>query len=190
MTRDELIALVGVQSERNACQEARIVRQDAQIVSMAGQIAELMDANEALTVANEAVTARLERLEHLLSRNSSNSSSPPSKDDDLGRTPPAEKKRGGSARSRGKQRGALGSNLAWSDAPDERRDRFPEGRCGCGAELAGALDLGVVDRYQQVEVPLMTATLTQYDQHAVRVREAAHRDPSRGRPPGSGGLRP
>jgi len=58
--------------------------------------------------------------------------------------------------------------MAWSDAPDEQRDRFPEGLCGCGAELAHARDLGVVDRYQQVEVPLMTATLTQYDRHAVR----------------------
>jgi transposase len=169
MTRDELIALVGVQAERIAGQEARIAGQDAQIVSMAGQIAELMDANEALTVANEAVAARLARLEHLLSRNSSNSSSPSSKDDDPGRTPPREKKKpGGPGRSKGKQRGAPGSNLAWSDTPDDRRDRFPEGTCGCGAELAGAADLGVVDRYQQVEVPLMTATLTQFEQHAVR----------------------
>jgi hypothetical protein len=170
MTRGELIAFVGVQAERIAGQGARIACQDAQIVSMAGQIAELMDANEALTVANEAVAARLARLEHLLSRNSSNSSSPSSKDDDPGRTPPPEKKRksGGPARSRGQQRGAPGSNMAWSDTPDDRRDRFPEGLCGCGAELAGALDLGVVDRYQQVEVPLMTATLTQFEQHAVR----------------------
>jgi transposase len=162
MTRDELIAFVGVQAER-------IAGQDAQIVSMAGRIAELMDANEALRVAGEAVAARLARLEHLLSRNSSNSSSPSSKDDDPGRTPPSERVMpGGPARSKGKQRGASGSNLAWSDTPDERRDRFPEGLCGCGAELAGALDLGVVDRYQQVEVPLMTATLTQFEQHAVR----------------------
>ena len=162
MTRDELIAFVGVQAERIARQEARIVDQDTQIVSMAGQIAELMDASEALA-------AKLARLEHLLSRNSSNSSSPSSKDDDPGRTPPPVKQKpGGSGRSKGKQRGAPGSHLAFSDTPDERRDRFPEGICGCGAALAGALDLGVVDRYQQVEVPLMTATVTQYDQHAVR----------------------
>jgi transposase len=176
MSRDELIALVGVQADRIAGQEARIAGQDVQIAgldvqiaSMAGQIAELLDANEALTAVNEDVAVKLARLEHLLSRNSSNSSSPSSKDDDPGRTPPPVKKKSGKpAVARGKQRGASGSNLAWSDTPDDRRDRFPEGTCGCGAELAGALDLGVVDRYQQVEVPLMTATRTQYEQHAVR----------------------
>jgi hypothetical protein len=148
LSREELISLARTQ-------DARIVAQDARIAE--------------LTAANEALAARLARVEHLLSRNSSNSSSPPSKDDDPGRTPPAvKKKRDTPAGTRGKQRGAPGSNLAFSDAPDEQRDRFPEGMCGCGAELAHALDLGVVDRYQQVEVPLMTATLTQYDQHAVR----------------------
>jgi transposase len=163
LSRDELIALVEVQAARIACQ-------DTQIASMAGQVADLMDANEALAVQNEDLATRLARLEHLLSRNSSNSSSPSSKDDDLGRTPPPEKKkkRGGAGRSKGKQRGATGSNLAWSDAPDDRRDRFPEGTCECGAGLVGARDLGVVDRYQQVEVPLMTVKVTQYEQHAVR----------------------
>lgn len=178
MSRDELIALVGVQAER-------ITGQDAQIASMAGQIADLMDANEALT-------AKLARLEHLLSRNSGNSSRPPSKDDDPGRTPPAEKKKpGGTGRSRGKQRGASGSNLAWTDAPDDRLDRFPEGTCECGAGLVGARDLGVVDRYQQVEVPLMTVTVTQYDQHAVRcgcgkMHTAARPDGARPGPVGYG----
>ncbi|WP_148083288.1 transposase [Micromonospora sp. Llam0] len=145
LSREELISLARTQAERIAAQDVRIAE---------------------LTAANEALAARLARLEHLLSRNSS---SPPSKDDDPGRTPPAvRKKRDTPAGTRGKQRGAPGSNLAWSDAPDQRRDRFPEGVCGCGAQLTHARDLGVVDRYQQVEVPLMTATLTQYDQHAVR----------------------
>ena len=156
MSRDDLIALVGVQAER-------IARLDGQIAVMAGQVVEL-------TAANEVLAAKLARLEHLLSRNSSNSSSPPSKDDDAGRTPPpAKKRRGiGPARSRGKQRGAAGSNLAWTDDPDDRRDRFPEGTCECGADLVGAVDLGVVDRYQQHEIPLVTVKLTQYDQHAAR----------------------
>ena len=155
LSREELISLARAQAERIAEQDARIVAQDTRIAE--------------LTAANEALSVRLARVEHLLSRNSSNSSSPPSKDDDPGRTPPAvKKKRDTPAGTRGKQRGAPGANLAFSDTPDERRDRFPEGLCGCGAELADARDLGVVDRYQQVEVPLMTATLTQYDQHAVR----------------------
>jgi Fic family protein len=96
LSREELISLARMRAER-------IAEQDVQIVSMAARIAELTAANEALTAANEAVAARLARLEHLLSRNSSNSSSPPSKDDDPGRTPPVgTKKRGGPTGSRGK----------------------------------------------------------------------------------------
>lgn len=71
-------------------------------------------------------------------------------------------------------------------------DRFPEGLCGCGALLADARDLGVVDRYQQVEVSLMTATLTRCDQHAVRCGcGALHtRGPAGRCGGGSGGLWP
>src|SRR6478735_12696669 len=124
MSRDELIVVVR--------------RQAGQISAQAVQIAELMEANEALAV-------RLARLEHLLSRNSGNSSSPPSRDDDPGKPPaPQKTRRGGPLRARGKQPGAPGSRLAWTDAPDKRRDRYPQGRCGCGAGLAGAADLGVV----------------------------------------------
>jgi transposase len=132
---------------------------------MAAQMAGLLDANEALA-------ARLAKLEHLLSRNSKNSSSPPSKDDDLGKTPPApaaSKRRGGAPkRKRGKQPGAPGANLAWRESPDESKDRFPEGCCGCGADLTTATDLGVVDRYQQHEIPQVSVKVTQYDQHRVR----------------------
>ncbi|MCA1682166.1 MAG: IS66 family transposase [Actinobacteria bacterium] len=149
MSRDELIALVG--------------RRDGQITAMAGQIADLIEANEVLA-------AKLARLEFVLSRNSKNSSSPPSKDDAPGKSPPEVSKRqgGGPTRSRGKQPGAAGSNLAWTDTPDARSDRFPQGRCECGHDLAGARDLGVVDRYQQHEVPQVSVTVTQYDQHSVR----------------------
>ena len=117
----------------------------------------------------EALAARLARVEHLLSRNSGNSSAPPSRDGDPGRPAPPEKKRrgGGPARSRGKQPGAPGSHLAWREVPDEHRDRFPEGRCGCGEELADAVDLGVIDRYQQHEIPQVAVTVTQYDLHRV-----------------------
>jgi len=112
LSREELISLARTQAERIAEQDARIVAQDAQIVE--------------LTAANEALAARLARVEHLLSRNSSNSSSPPSKDDDPGRTPPAaKKKRDTAAGTRGEQRGAPGSNLAWSDAPDARHKGRP-----------------------------------------------------------------
>ena len=147
MSRDELVVVVH--------------RQVAQITAQAGQLAELMEANEALA-------GKLARLEHLLSRNSGNSSSPPSKDDDPGRTPPPPKHRGGGAkRSKGKQSGAPGSHLAWTDTPDDLQDRFPQGRCGCGEDLSGARDLGVVDRYQQHEIPQVSVQVIQYDQHQV-----------------------
>jgi transposase len=164
MSRDELIVLVGEQAEQIAARDERIVVQDGQITAMAGQISELVEANEMLG-------ERLAKLEHLLSRNSGNSSSPPSRDDDLGRAPPPEKpKRHGERpkRKRGKQPGAPGANLAWREVPDARKDRFPRGLCGCGTDLAAAMDLGIVDRYQQHEIPQVSVKVTQYDQHSVR----------------------
>jgi transposase len=150
LSRDELIAL------------AR--RQDAQIAVMAGQLADLMEKFE-------QQAAELAKLQHHLSRNSANSSMPPSRDDDPGSTPPPLKPRRAkpSGRAKGKQPGAGGSALRWHEADelDARRDRFPEGACACGADLADAADLGVVDRYQQHEIPLVSVTVTQYDQHAV-----------------------
>jgi len=172
MSRDELIVVVR--------------RQAVQISAQAVQIAELMEANEALA-------ARLARLEHLLSRNSGNSSNPPSKDDDPGKPAPPDKQRGrgGPQRSRGKQPGAPGTHLAWTDDPDERRDRFPEGCCGCGDDLLAARDLGVVDRYQQHEIPQVAVAVTQYDQHQVqcgcgRLHTATRPDGARSGPVGYG----
>jgi transposase len=156
MSRDELIVVVRRQA-------GRLAAQDGQISELAGRLAGLMETNEALA-------GKLAKLEHLLSRNSGNSSNPPSKDDDPARTPPENKNRrgkGGPVRPRGKQRGAPGSHLAWTENPDDRCDRFPEGRCDCGNDLAGARDLGVADRYQQHEIPQVSVKVTQYDQHQV-----------------------
>ncbi len=149
--------LVRAQAEAIAAGDERAATQDARIAT--------------LTARNEQLAAKLAKLEHLLSRNSQNSSLPPSKDDDPGRPAPAEKPRrlgGGPKRKRGKQPGAPRANLAFVDNPSERVDRFPQGRCGCGRELAEATDLGIVDRYQQHEIPQITVTVTQYDQHQVR----------------------
>ena len=180
MSRDELIVVV----QR---QVGQLAAQDRQITAQAGQICELVEANETLA-------GKLAKLEHLLSRNSGNSSNPPSKDDDLGKPAPPEKKerdKGGPKRSRGKQAGVLGSHLAWTDSPDDHRDRFPEGRCDCGNDLAGARDLGVVDRYQQHEIPQVRVTVTQYDQHRVecgcgKVHTADRPDGARSGPVGYG----
>lgn len=144
-----------------------------------------------LRAANVELAARLARLERLVSRNSANSSMPPSKDGEPGRTAPDEpvKKQpaGGEGRKRGKQRGAAGANLAWRPDPDERVDRFPEGRCDCGAELGGAADLGVGDRFQQTEIPLVAATTTQYELHTVRC--GCGKEHTAARPDGAGGGR-
>jgi transposase len=173
MSRDELIVVVR--------------RQAGQITAMAGQLSELMETNEALA-------GKLARLEHLLSRNSGNSSNPPSKDDDPGKPAPPEKNKrhkGGPQRARGKQPGAAGTHLAWTENPDDRRDRFPQGRCDCGDDLGGARDLGIVDRYQQHEIPQVAVKVTQYDQHQVecgcgKVHTAQRPDGARCGPVGYG----
>lgn len=143
MPRDELIVLAGEQADQ-------LTAQDRQITALATQVADLMEANEQLT-------AKLERMEHLLSRNSGNSSLPPSMDDQPGRTPPPGKpQRGGQGkRNPGKQPGAAGSYLAWSGNPGRTVPHFPRGACACGADLTDAADLGVAASYQEIEIPEM-----------------------------------
>ena len=113
LSRDELIALVLAQVDR--------------IDDLAAGKEALVTANEALVTANAALAARVAKLEHLLSRNSGNSSMPPSMDDQPGKTVPKGKDRGTAKRAKGKQKGAPGANLSWSEAPDDQRDRFPRG---------------------------------------------------------------
>jgi transposase len=140
------------------------------VVAQAGQIAALAESNEALRAANADLAARLARVEHLLSRNSGNSSMPPARDHDPGKTapPPRPARRDKPGRKRGKQPGAPGTHLSWTDNPGDHKDVFPQGACGCGRDLADAADMGVVDRYQQHEIPLVNVTVTQYDSHQAR----------------------
>src|SRR2546426_6707503 len=126
---------------------------------------------ERLEAQVEALTARVAEVERRLGRNSGNSSMPPSADALPGRTPPADKPAaddGTVKRKRGKQPGAPGAYLAWRDDPDQTLPHLPHGRCGCGADLADGVDLGVARSYQQHEVPQMSATCTQHDLYAVR----------------------
>jgi transposase len=160
MSRDELIELVRHQQDVIAGQAETIAGQDAQITLLSTQLSDVMDQFE-------EVSAKLARVEHLLSRNSDNSSFPSSKDGGAGGKPPSRKQRRSAGRARGKQPGAPGSNLEMRERADREVDRFPRGACDCGADLVGAVDLGVVDRYQQHEIPLVTVTVTQYQQHAV-----------------------
>src|SRR6266566_2251707 len=121
-----------------------------------------------LVRAVEDLRAEVADLRRRLGRNSGNSSMPPSTDDLPGKVPPGREARGrGSGRRRGKQPGAAGTSMAWAQ-PDEVIDHHPAGSCWCGADLAGAADLGVARSFQQLEVPLVTARRVQHDLYQAR----------------------
>jgi len=148
----------------------------AQAAQIEAQAAEVRDLRE-----------RLERLERLVTSNSGNSSFPPSMDGQPGRKrrAPRPPPGGGAAKRRpGKQPGAPGASLGWRDEPDERVLVRPAGRCGCGADLAGATDLGTVASHQQIDIPLVSARVTQDDLHAARC--ACGQVSVAARPPGLG----
>jgi transposase len=152
---------------------------DAVIAVQARVIGALAAEHARLAGQVAGLAARVERLERLASRNSGNSSMPPSADDLPGRTPPRRQQpRGQGKRKPGKQPGAPGSHLAWSERPDNTMPHFPAGTCECGADLADASDLGVAASHQQIEIPLVSAQVIQHDLHAVacgcgRVHQAA-----------------
>ncbi|MGH3124514.1 MAG: IS66 family transposase [Streptosporangiaceae bacterium] len=144
-----------------AARDAVIAEQQEAITGLRSDV-----AAQAARIAE--LRAAVERLERLVSRNSGNSSMPPSADDLPGRTPPSQPKRDKKAgRKPGGQPGSKGSHLAWSAGPDDTVDHFPAGACGCGADLAGAADLGVAASHQQVDIPLAAARVTQHDLHEV-----------------------
>lgn len=150
-----------------------VVQLTAQLATANSQISTMAEQMSSLVETVEELTGRLAKLEHLLSRNSKNSGMRPSRDDEPGKTPPdqdtgTDEMAKPAKRRRGKQPGSPGTNLPFSQNPDENKDRFPEGTCECGAELERAADLGVVDSFQQHEIPLVTVKVTQYDQHGVR----------------------
>ncbi len=155
----------------DAARDGLIALQGQLIAVLAAQNAALAGRVAQLEAANADLSQRLARLERTASRNSGNSGMPPSADDLPGKTPPAPKpKRGGGKERRGKQRGAPGAHLAWSDAPDKKEDLFPGGVCGCGRDLADAEDLGVTASHQVIDTPAVTAAVTQYDGHTVQCR--------------------
>jgi transposase len=139
----------------------------------------LEQENAALRERLAELEDRLTALERVISRNSGNSSMPPSSDDLPGRQPPASRKgQQGGKRRPGGQPGAPGAHLAWAADPGKTVPLFPEGACSCGRDLTEAADLGVIASRQVIDVPLAAATVTQYDEHAVRcgcgkVHEAA-----------------
>ena len=137
------------------------------VAALRAENAELKAENAGLRAQITELAERVARLERLISRNSGNSSMPPSTDDLPGKKPPERKPRRGSGGRPGKQRGAPGAHLAWSDEPDQTVDVFPAGRCDCGADLAGGADLGVRYSHQVTDLPEARAETTQYDRHEV-----------------------
>ena len=90
-----------------------------------------------------------------------------------GRTPPPKPGRGkekGKGRNPGKQPGAPGSHLAFSENPDRIVPHFPRGACACGADLADAADLGVAACHQRIEIPEMSAAVIQDEVHEALCR--------------------
>ena len=62
----------------------------------------------------------------------------------------------------GQAAGRAGGVDGW-EVPDRTEDHYPEGACACGADLAGAADLGVARSFQQLEVPEPSAQRIQHD---------------------------
>ena len=162
----------------DAARDGLMAVQGQLIAVLAAQSAGLEARNAGLEARVKELEEGLARLERAVSRNSGNSSMPPSADGLPGRVPPKGKARRDGKRKQGKQPGAPGSHLAWSESPDDTVPLFPQGECACGRDLAAAADLGVAASHQVIDVPLVTATVTQYDGHVVecacgRLRQAA-----------------
>jgi len=123
---------------------------------------------EELRAANARLAERVAALERAVGRNSGNSSMPPSTDDLPGRAKPVGRRGKGSGRSRGKQPGAPGSTLAWVRDPDEQIAHRPQGTCGCGADLAGAAEVGIERSHQVHDLPEIRIQVRQHDLYRVR----------------------
>jgi transposase len=167
----------------DAARDGLIAVQGQLIVALAARNADLEAQNAGLGARVGELEERLARLERAVSRNSGNSGMPPSADDLPGRTPPQRRQRGRDAKRRqGKQPGPPSAHLAWSDDPARTEPLFPEGECACGRGLAGAADLGVAASHQVIDTPVVTAAVTQYDEHTVACACGRLHTPRRGRP--------
>jgi transposase len=121
-----------------------------------------------LIAANAALVERVAALERAAGRNSGNSGMPPSTDDLPGRRKPPARPVKGSGRKRGKQPGAPGSSLPWVARPDEHVPHRPEGECSCGADLDGAVEVGIERSHQVHDLPEIRIRVRQHDVYRVR----------------------
>ncbi len=136
-TYEQLLALVGELSARNE-EQARVIAEQAE---------------------------RIAELERRLGQNSNNSSLPPSSDR-FGRPKPGSS-RGKTGRRPGKQPGAPGAALRQVADPDEVVEYVPAACTGCGADLAGADDAGVMRR-QVHDIPQVTTKVVEHRLHKRR----------------------
>lgn len=128
----------------------------------------LVEANTALEERARQLEERVRQLQRQVSRNSGNSSMPPSTDDLPGRVKPGSKRTKSTGGKRGKQKGAQGNAMPWVAVPDEWVPHRPCGRCGCGADLAEAHDVGVERSHQVHDLPAIHIRVWQHDVYRVR----------------------
>ena len=112
---------------------------------------ELAAENAELRAAVEALRVQVAELKRQLGRSSRNSSQPPSADSPFTKPDPKSLRRR-SGRKPGGQQGHPGMTLAQVADPDERVRHEPGPCAGCGAELAGAPEVGM-ERRQVFDLP-------------------------------------
>jgi transposase len=108
----------------------------------------------------ELLRAEVAELRRQLGQNSRNSSKPPASDSPFVKPAPKSLRRR-SGRKPGGQPGHPGSTLALVNSPNERLRHEPGPCSGCGADLTGALEVGV-ERRQMFDLPPMTVRVIEH----------------------------
>jgi transposase len=108
----------------------------------------------------ELLRAEVAELRRQAGQNSRNSSKPPASDSPFAKPAPKSLRRR-SGRKPGGQPGHPGSTLALVDDPNERLRHEPGWCSGCGADLAGAPEVGV-ERRQVFDLPPMTVQVIEH----------------------------
>jgi transposase len=177
LSRDELIVAFGELVVRNN-ELATHTNQQAVIIGQLQQENLLLRQQQAQqTTLVKQLQDQLDALNRRLSRNSKNSSMPPSTDDAIpGRTSPENSdtenanKQAPGKKKRGKQPGATGTNLKPVDKPDNQTSVYAS-HCVCGETLDPDADPTVGTKsYQQIDIPHIQATFTQYNLHSLKCR--------------------
>lgn len=108
----------------------------------------------------DALEAENVELRRRLGQNSRNSSKPPSSDSPFVK-PAGRSLRRKTGRKPGGQQGHPGSTLAQVADPDESLRHEPGRYAGCGADLAGAPEVGV-ERRQVFDLPPLRVWMTEH----------------------------